>query len=560
MVVADMILSMLEWEGVTDFFGYPGTPILPIYNSLRSSRIKHHLPRHEQNAIFAAMGYSKISGRVPVVLVTPGPGVANIVGGLLSSQLELLPVLVITASIANSQNYRYKISNLSEIAAVFSTKVYKLNSLGDVMVAFSDIFKDIKDRYTVSGPFSIEICQRLLLQEVKNSDHLLRSYKLLSLAKRVGVFRKNLKIAVDFPSSWDFKNFINLFNSSKRPVILLGRGAVDSGAYRIVRQLSKKFRIPVVHSLLATGALDRDDVYNFGLLGLCGDRRSYNVVKHCDLLVIVGAKCHPRTIGPLENFAPRALIARVDLDEYKFRFSVDIRADLNIGCDSALFCKNWLSSVADGYVNSHSLPKLRPAAPSSGGGPGGLAIEYFFSVLNGITAGKIPVATGIGQNSIFALKFYSPEDPRSFLVSPDFAAMGFGLPAAIGASIATARGPVIVIDGDGSFQMSMQELATLAELDLPILICILNNRCLGLIKENERRMFGPGPFFVGLKNPDFVRLASAFGIEAGSISSDGEVESTLTSVFGRRRPYLLEVKLSSNHSTVGNHVKFNRKL
>jgi acetolactate synthase-1/2/3 large subunit len=523
----------------------------------------HYLSRHEQAAIFAGIGYNRISGKIPVILVTPGPGVANIVSGLLSSHLELVPMIILTASIKNDQNYKYKINNLSEIAAKFSKEVHHVNSLREMLNTFSGIFGSVGDRYTVGGPFCVEICQQLLCRSVRNSNYILKIYKIMSLSKKIRAFGKSLKISASFSGNRGFRAFIDVFNRSNRPSMLIGRGCIHNGAYRVAQQISEKFKIPLVHSAPLAGTSDRN-AYNFGLLGLSGDRGSYGVVEHSDLLVIIGARCHPRTIGPVENFAPNAFIARVDVDEYKFGFDVDIRANLNIKCDSLVFCRNWLNSIGDNYTNSYTTDEISPVSQSfeiTIENGRSVNIEYFFSVLNRITGGKIPMTTGIGQNTVFAFKFYKPSDPENLILSsPDLGAMGSGLPAAIGASIAIGKKPVMVIDGDGSFQMSMQELMTLKELALPVLIFILNNRCLGLIKENEKRMFRARPLFAGLENPDFVKLASAFGIEGARISSDEEVEQALIKIFSRPRPYLLEVEISSDYTTVGNHVGEIKKL
>lgn len=489
-----------------------------------------------------------------VVLITSGPGTMNILSGIMSSYLESIPLIVITTKINNTNGYLYKPKDISDICNKFLIS-YKISSYKDLYESCLDIFCKLRNNQIKKMPICIEFEENILNKHILNYKLLYTLYKLKTIKNNLdfALFRINKYIGL----SSNMNKFIKLFLKYKKPVLLIGNGVVRNSAFKLINILSNKYSIPIVHTALSIGSIDYDSKYNFGLLGINGSKLSYNIVNNSDLLIIIGSRCLPRTIGPLDKFAKKSYIIRVDIDEYELQFN--IKANLSICCDSYDFCNLWLKYDIKNYSNDYNFSinkKINNIKKSINS----VNINNLFNKINKYIKEKNPIiTTGVGQCMLFCFKYIKLNNPNHFIISGTLASMGFGLPAAIGACIASNNKQIIVIDGDGSFQMSFQELAVVKQYKLNIIVIILNNSSLSLIKENANRISNiNNDSYVNLKygNPNFSKIAEAYGIKSIRINNDLELDKYFNNIIVNNTSYLIDIKIKNNYITVGNHVNY----
>ena len=477
---AQIIWEALVNEGVTTVFGYPGGAILPAYDAMLDYPIRHVLVRHEQGATHMADGYARASGKVGVAIATSGPGATNMVTGIATAMLDSSPVVCITGQVGSKvvgtdafqetdvtgvtlpiTKHNYLVSSAEEIAPTIHEAMYVARSgrPGPVLV---DITKDAQQ-------LSTEL-------QWDPSDVKLPGY------------RPDLSPTVD-----EYKRAAELINSAKRPVILAGHGVLLSGAMAVVRQLAEKVQSPVAMTLLGIGGVPASHPLNLGMMGMHGEAWVNQAIQEADLLVALGMRFDDRVTGNLKTYAPNALKIHVDIDPAEF--NENVKVDLALAGDllevlQALLPyvetghrKSWLSAIDEmkGDVAVRDIQNL----PDSGH-------LYAAHVINDIwrlTEGNAVVVTDVGQHQMWEAQYYHHEQPRSLITSGGLGTMGFALPAAIGAKLACPEKEVWVVAGDGGFQMTMAELATIAQEKLKINIAIINNGYLGMVRQWQESVY-----------------------------------------------------------------------
>jgi acetolactate synthase-1/2/3 large subunit len=517
---AQILLQCLQEEGVDTIFGYPGGAVLPIYDAIFDSPIRHILTRHEQGAAHAADGYARATGKVGVCIATSGPGATNLVTGIATAYMDSTPMVCFTGQVATSligkdafqeaditgitlpiTKHNYLVEKTEDIARVVKEAFYiaRTNRPGPVVV---DLPKDIMEREIEYEPVTEEIN--------------IRSYRVMKGYNAGQVI-----------------SAVKLIEQAQKPVIYAGGGVIASEASNELIELAEKRQIPVTTTLMGMGSFPGDNPLFLGMLGMHGTKYANYAVSACDLLIAIGVRFDDRVTGKIETFAPHAKIIHIDIDAAEIGKNVKVNVPIVGQVKEVLTAlnqrlspvdteplKEWKQMIADwkaSYPLTYGLASEGRIMPQK-------VIEEIFQV----TAGKAIITTEVGQNQMWTAQHFKFLYPRSFLTSGGLGTMGYGMPAAIGAKIARPDWPVIDIAGDGSIQMNIQELGTAVQYKLPIIICILNNQFLGMVRQWQ------GLFYKGRYShtdishqPDFVKLAEAYGAVGRRIQDPGQVNSAL---------------------------------
>ena len=528
MTGAEIFIRALELEGVEYIFGYPGGAVLDIYDKLKFSNIDHILVRHEQAAAIAADGYARVTGKVGVCLATSGPGATNLVTGLAIAHMDSIPVVAFTGQVPTYMigndafqevdtvgitrpisKYNFLVKKVDELADTIK-KAFYLAKTGRPGVVVVDLPKDVIREVT-----------EFFDKEYKSKKVDIRGYK-PNLKGHIGQIKKAAKELV----------------LSARPVLYVGGGVIASEAWEEIRELSELLNIPVTTTLMALGAIPYDHPNYLYMLGMHGSYAANMAITECDLLLAVGARFDDRVTGKIEEFAPYATIVHIDIDPAEIgknkqphipivgdaklvlkELIKEVKKLLNKYPQTQEIRKKWLKQVQKWkeMYPFYYEPSDRVIKP-----------QYVVEKLSELTNGEAIVTTEVGQNQMWAAQFYKVKKPRHFLSSGGLGAMGYGLPAAIGAQIAKPEATVIDIAGDGSIQMNIQELATATQYNLPIKIAILNNGFLGMVRQWQGMFYDKNYSSVCLSvQPDFVKLAESYGAVGLRAEKPDEVEDVI---------------------------------
>ena len=517
---AQIIWEALVNEGVSIVFGYPGGAILPAYDAMLDYPIRHVLVRHEQGATHMADGYARASGKVGVAIATSGPGATNMVTGIATAMLDSSPLLCITGQVGSKvvgtdafqetdvtgvtlpiTKHNYLVSHVDEVAPTIHEAMYVARSgrPGPVLV---DITKDAQQLTT-------EL-------HWDPSDVKLPGY------------RPDLS-----PTPDEYQRAAELINGAKRPIILAGHGVLLSDATALVRQLAEKAHIPMAMTLLGIGGVPASHPLNLGMMGMHGEAWVNQAIQEADLLVALGMRFDDRVTGNLKSYAPNALKIHVDIDPAEF--NKNVKVDLALAGDLSDVLqsflphvesggrKTWLSTIDEmkGDVAVRDIQNL----PDSGH----LYAAHVISDIWRLTEGKAIVVTDVGQHQMWEAQYYHHEEPRSLITSGGLGTMGFALPAAIGAKLARPDKEVWVVAGDGGFQMTMAELATIAQEKIKINIAIINNGYLGMVRQWQEFFYERRYAATPLLSPDFAKLADCFGLKGVTVNTRQEVVPTVQS-------------------------------
>ena len=517
---AQIIWEALVREGVDTVFGYPGGAILPAYDALLDYPIRHVLVRHEQGATHMADGYARASGRVGVAIATSGPGATNMVTGIATAMLDSSPIVCITGQVGSKlvgsdafqetdvtgvtlpiTKHNYLVSHVEEIAPTIREAMYIARSgrPGPVLV---DITKDAQQTST-----ELEWDPRDV---------------------RLPGYRPDLS-----PTTEQYAQAASLINSAKRPIIFAGHGVILSDAMGLVRRLAEDGDIPVAMTLLGIGGFPARHPLNLGMMGMHGESWVNQAIQEADLLIALGMRFDDRVTGNLKTYAPNARKIHIDIDPAEFnknvKVDVTLAGDLSGVLESLLphvgagDRAHWLGAIDDlkGDVTVRDIQNL----PDSGH-------LYAAHVINDIwrlTEGKAIVVTDVGQHQMWEAQYYHHDAPRSLITSGGLGTMGFALPAAIGAKMACPEKEVWVVAGDGGFQMTMCELATIAQEKLKINIAIINNGYLGMVRQWQEFFYERRYAATPLLSPDFAKLASCFGLRGETVATREGVVPTVES-------------------------------
>ena len=540
MTGAQAVIASLEAEGVDTLFGYPGGQAIKIYDALYDSKKIHHvLARHEQGATHMADGYARATGKVGVVLVTSGPGATNTVTGIATAYMDSVPLVVITGQVTRGVigTDAFQESDIVGITMPVVKHSFLLQSTDDLTRTFREAF------YIAStgrpGPVLIDIPS-----DLSSAEMVFHYPDKISLPSYRPTYKGNAK---------QVRQAVACIQESKRPLIYAGGGIVTSHACSELTELAERMQIPVVTSLMGKGAMRCSNPLNLGPVGMHGSKYANMAVTECDLLIAVGARFSDRVTGKVDEFAPHAKVIHIDIDPAEIGKIIDPAvpivgdAKVVLGAINDRLEKTEAQPVGAEWVKT--VCEWRDRWPlyteDFEDFPGAIAPEVVLSHLSDkLDPEASIVTTEVGQHQMWAHQNIHREHARTFLSSGGLGTMGFGFPAAIGAKVGCPEDEVVCIAGDGSFQMNSQEMATAAINKVGIKVLIMDNRALGMVHQWQRLFYNERYSFTELDaNPDFVKLADAYGWQAARISKPEEIDEALDAMLSAEGPYLLDVQI-----------------
>jgi acetolactate synthase-1/2/3 large subunit len=534
MTGAQIIWECLEREGVNVVFGYPGGAILPTYDALKHSSIHHVLVRHEQGATHMADGYARARGGVGVAIATSGPGATNMVTGIATAMLDSSPIVCITGQVG-SKLIGTDAFQETDITGV-TLPVTKHNYL---VTHASELARTIREAFYIAksgrpGPVLIDV--------TKDAQQSTCEFDWESAEPQLPGYRPDLS-----PAAKMYKQALDLIKNAKRPVIFAGHGIMISGAMSEVRELAEKAGIPVALTLLGLGAFPASHPLNLGMMGMHGEAWVNQAIQDADLLIALGMRFDDRVTGNLKTYALNAKKIHVEIDPSEINKNVkvdvalvgDVREVLHelLPHIEAVDRKEWFGHIET--LKGDSAVRDIQNLPDNGH-------LYAAHVINDIwreTEGKAIIVTDVGQHQMWEAQYYKHEEPRTLITSGGLGTMGFALPAAIGAKMAQPDSEVWVIVGDGGFQMTMCELATLIQERLDINIAIINNGYLGMVRQWQEFFYERNYQATPLLSPDFSVLASAYGIKSSPVTTRADVIPAVRAARKHQGPVLIDFQV-----------------
>jgi acetolactate synthase I/II/III large subunit len=510
---AQILWECLVREGVTDIFGYPGGAILPAYDAMLDFPIRHILTRHEQGATHMADGYARATGKVGVAIATSGPGATNMVTGLATAMMDSSPIVCITGQVGSRLigSDAFQETDITGVTLPVTKHNYLVTKAADVAPAVREAF--YLARNGRPGPVLIDI--------TKDAQQSSATFDWEAAAPR-----PHGRPALP-PQEREYREALALINAAERPVILAGHGIILGNAMNQVRALAERAQIPVAMTLLGIGSFPASHELNLGMMGMHGEAWVNTAIQQADLLIALGMRFDDRVTGTLATYAPNAKKIHVEIDPAEI--NKNVRVDVGIVGDVRGVLDRMLPEVTDGKRG----PWLRTINDLKGGvavldiknlaDSGHLYAAHVIHDLWRATNGKALVVTDVGQHQMWEAQYYHHDVPRSLITSGGLGTMGFALPAAIGAKIARPKTEVWVVVGDGGFQMTMSELATIVQEDLDINIAIINNGFLGMVRQWQEFFYERRYAATPLLSPDFVKIAEAYGIRGKRVRQRSEV-------------------------------------
>jgi acetolactate synthase-1/2/3 large subunit len=527
---SQIIVDILKEQGVEVIFGYLGGVVLPLFDKLYDAPIKFIIPRHEQGGCHMADAYARASGKVGVVIATSGPGATNLVTGIATAMMDSIPMVAITGQVRTELigNDAFQEADMTGITRPITKHNMILKNPADLPQAFREAFYIAKTGRP--GPVLIDLPVDMQIAQIPVSEP--TPIELPGFRNRTRGHARQISMAAQ------------AINESKRPVLYVGGGVIASNASEELRAMAQKANIPVTMTLLGLGAYDQNRPESLDMLGMHGSAYANYAVQKCDLLIAVGARFDDRVTGRLKSFAPHAKIIHVDLDPASI--SKNVATDIPVVGDAkevlAEMAKEvqfqpreeWFKQIAEWkkkypFRYDKNSAAIKPQA----------VIEELWRQ----THGDAIITTGVGQHQMWTAQFYKFSKPRRFITSGGLGTMGFGLPAAIGAQLAHPTETVIDIDGDSSFNMTLTELSTAVQYNLPIKICLLNNGYMGMVRQWQELFYGKRYSCSYLQNPDFANLARAFGATGYTVDKKEDVTPTIEKMLKETGPCLVEFRV-----------------
>lgn len=539
MKVSEAIVKCLEREGVTTVFGYPGGAILPVYEALRTSSVKHVLVRNEQSAAHMASGYARASNRTGVCLSTSGPGATNLITGIATAYMDSIPMVIITGQVKSDHIGKdvFQEADITGATEPFTKHNYLLKRAEDLPRILSEAFFIASTGRP--GPVLIDIPVDV------QQEHITFEYP-----EKVDI--QGYKPTTNGHAG-QMKRIIQRMKSAKRPVIFAGGGVLRSNAEAELKSYAEKAGIPVVNTLMGMGAFPMDSPYFAGLVGTHGHEYTTKILSRADVIMVIGARLSDRAARNFAALCAKADIIHVDIDPAEIGKIVNHQIPV-VGDAKNILCKldecaerldtvEWLKEI-DTYKEPVRLAK---ADRENYIHPG-----YAIGLLSEMADSDAILVADVGQNQIWTARHYQVSGKRRFMTSGGLGTMGYGVSASLGAKLANPDTQVIAVTGDGGLLMLLGELGTIAESGHAIVILLMNNRRLGMVRELQDNTYGRGrQFGVFMENcPDFVMIAKAFGLQGKRVEREEDLPQALSEALNSNVPYLLECMIDPEASTL----------
>lgn len=532
---SEAVLRCLIEEGVETIFGYPGGAIMPIYDALYgyADKLTHILVRHEQGAIHAAQGYSRVTGRVGVCFATSGPGATNLITGIADAQIDSTPLVCVTGQVASPllgtdafqetdvigismpvTKWNYQITNVDEIPAVFAKAFFiaKSGRPGPVLI---DITKDVQNAMM---QFSYKKCEQI------------RSY---------APYPK--------PTQQSLQDAAEIINAAKKPYILVGHGILLSGAQKEIVEFAEKAHIPVASTLMGLSAFPTDHPLYVGYLGMHGNYGPNIKTNECDVLIAIGMRFDDRVTGNLRTYARQAKVIHIEIDPAEIDKNVKTAVAINADAKEALHeltplikkqsHTEWLQEFRDCDKIEHDKVIQYALHPETGK----LKMSEVVNVISEMTNGEAIVVTDVGQHQMATSRYYKFKVTDSNVTSGGLGTMGFALPASMGAKLGKPERQVIAVIGDGGYQMTVQELGTIMQYKIGVKIVVLNNSFLGMVRQWQQLFHEKRYSFTEMTNPNFIKLAEAYSIPAEKVEQRENLKAAVQKMLDAEGPYFMEV-------------------
>lgn len=529
MLGTKLFIEALRSEKVDLIFGYIGAALIPLFHELYTAKdIRFIMPRHEQGGIHAADGYARVTGKPGVVIVTSGPGATNLITGIANAYLDSIPLVAITGQVKTNLigNDAFQEVDLTGITRPITKQNYLVKDPEDLPIIMKEAFHLATTGRP--GPVVIDLPVNITTSDIKTP-----------LPKTINMpgYKPNLK-----GNPRQIQRAAEMINVSQQPVLYIGGGIIASGCSELVKEMAEKSNLPVTTTMMGLGAFPETDSRSLKMLGMHGAAYANYAVTNCDLLIAIGARFDDRVTGKLSEFAPEAKIIHIDIDPTSI--SKNIRVDLPLIGDAGKILKELIPLLESQPRQKWfaRIKKWKQESPLAYNG-NGLKPQYVIEELYQFTKNKETIiCTEVGQHQMWTALFYKFTQPRTWVSSGGLGAMGFGLPAAIGAQLGRPEHLVVNISGDGSFQMNLQELATIKNNNLPVKTIILNNGYLGMVRQWQELFYDRRYANTDLDdNPDFVKIARAYGIKAMRVTQKGKVKPALKEMLAHPGPVVMDV-------------------
>jgi len=528
---SQILVDALIREGVVYVFGIPGGAVLPLFDALYESPIKFILTRHEQGAGHAADGYARATGKVGVCVVTSGPGATNLTTAIATAYMDSIPMVAITGQVKTFMigNDAFQEADIIGITRPVTKHSYLVRDV-------KELARTVKEAFYIAntgrrGPVLIDLPVDVTMDECEDiipTEVDLPGYK--------PTYEGNIR---------QIKNAADVINSSRQTVVYTGGGIIASDSAQELLELAEKGNLPVTTTLMGLGGFPEDHKFSLGMLGMHGTAYANFAVTESDVLVAIGARFDDRITGKLDEFAPNAKIIHIDIDPASI--SKSIKVDIPIVGDAKLILQELNKHIRfnerkEWFDKIKSWKEKNPLSYKCEGSV--IKPQYVIEQICDVGRDNIIITTEVGQNQMWAAQYFTFTKPRTFLSSGGLGTMGYGFPAAIGAQLGCPDKIVVDIAGDGSIQMNIQELSTAARLNIPVKVAILNNGYLGMVRQWQELFYDKRYSNVTLNgNPDFVKLAEAYGAVGFLVEKKEDVRPTIEKAFSTKKPVLMDFRI-----------------
>jgi len=528
---AKILVESLQREGVEIIFGYPGGVVLPIYDELYNSSLRHILVRHEQAAAHAADGYARASGRVGVCLATSGPGACNLVTGIATAYMDSVPIVALTGQVPTNLlgNDAFQESDITGITMPITKHNYLVKDT-------ADLGRVVKEAFYIAGtgrpgPVLIDIPKDVSTKVIKEppvpEKVILRGYN--------PTYRGHKR---------QVEKALQLITAAERPVIYAGGGVILSNASAELVDFATQLGIPITTTLMGIGCIPGDHPLNLGMLGMHGTEYANFAITESDVLFSIGVRFDDRVTGKTDTFAPHAKIIHIDIDPAEI--GKNKRVDVPVVGDVKVILQDMISMLKKNGFRDTWLKKIKhwkQHHPLKCPQDGRLHPQFVIRQMSELLGGDAIIVSEVGQNQMWTAQHYCFKNPRTWITSGGLGTMGYGLPAAMGAHFARPDLPVFDVAGDGSIQMNIQEFGTISHNKIPVKIAILNNRFLGMVRQWQELFYDRRYSFTELPPVEFVKIANAYGIEGVKVESPDEVMPALKSAIDCDGPFVMDFRI-----------------